>query len=80
VSLRLHRHVLGLSPPHSLHSLIGRRRGRFSLPEAHQFVAPRLLRPRLRRLDTTDEDFPRVSRRRLAVHVLESRRCAEGRR
>jgi hypothetical protein len=69
VSHRPHHCVLRLSPPHSLHSRVGRRRRRFGLPEARLFTAPRLPHPRLRRLDIAGEDFPLVPRRRLAVRV-----------
>jgi hypothetical protein len=79
VSHRLHHRVLGLSLPHSLHSRIGHRRRRFSLPEVRRFTAPRLPRPRLRRLDVVGEDFPLVAHRRLAVRVPESCHHAKGR-
>jgi hypothetical protein len=78
VSHRPHRHVLGLSPPHSLRSRVGHRHRHFGLPEAHRFIAPRLPHPRLRHLDAVSEDFPLVLRRRLTIHVPESRRHAKG--
>jgi hypothetical protein len=58
VSHRPHRRVLGLLSPHSLHSHVGHRRHRFSLPKACRFTALRLPRPHLRRLDAAGEDFP----------------------
>jgi hypothetical protein len=79
VSRRLHYRVLRLSPPHSLRSRVGRRRRRIDLPEAHRFVAPRLPRLHLRRLDVAGEDFPLVLRHRLTVRMSESHRHAEGR-
>jgi hypothetical protein len=73
VSRHPHRRVLGLSPPHSLHSHVGHRHRRFGLPKADQFVVPRPPHPRLRRLDVAGEDFPLVPHSCLTVRVLKSR-------